>query len=158
MVTRAWLTPSGEGTAKHMVRGHRAVLRVADVAVEAWADGREECLAEAVQALVECCVRVGDAVPDACVMFALVEESDEALLVAVLDEVIRQIEANGRVTVDVSVDERTVATRGQVEVRLATVPVEAVERVATAPAAVAVHGVRFGCMDGVWRARLQLDL
>jgi CheY-like chemotaxis protein len=35
---------------------------------------------------------------------------------------------------------------------------EAVERVATAPAAVAVHGVRFGCMDGVWRARLQLDL
>ncbi|MFI6739149.1 archease [Nonomuraea sp. NPDC050451] len=104
-----------------MVRGHRAVLRVADVAVEAWADGREECLAEAVQALVECCVRVGDAVPDACVMFALVEESDEALLVAVLDEVIRQIEANGRVTVDVSVDERTVATRGQVEVRLATV-------------------------------------
>ncbi|MEO3873323.1 archease [Nonomuraea sp. B12E4] len=144
--------------AERMGRGHRAVLRAADVVGEAWADSREECLAEAVQALVECCVRVGDAVPDACVMFSLAEESDEALLVAVLDEVIDQIEANGRVTVDVSVDERTVATRGQVEVRLATVPVEAVERVGTAPAAVVVHGVRFGCVNGVWRAGLQLDL
>jgi SHS2 domain-containing protein len=137
--------------------GHRRVLRAADVVVEAWADSREECLAEAVQALMECCVRVDDVVPDACVMIVLSGETDEALLVAVLDEVIHQIEANGRVTVDVSVDERTVAAKGQVEVRLATVPVEAVERVGTAPATVAVHGVRFGCVDGVWRARLQLD-
>ncbi|PZG16394.1 archease [Nonomuraea aridisoli] len=152
------VTLSGAGTAQRMGRGHRAVSRVADVVVEAWADGREECLAEVVQALVESCARAGDAVPDACVMFALAEETDEALLTAVLDEVIRQIEANGRVTVDVSVDERTGATRGQVEVRLATVPVEAVERVATAPAALAVHGVRFGCEDGVWRARLHLAL
>ncbi|SDL61967.1 archease [Nonomuraea jiangxiensis] len=141
-----------------MGRGHRAVLRTADVVVEAWADGREECLAETVQALVECCAQVGDAVPDACMLFVLVGESDEALLVAVLDEVIHQMEANGRMTVDVSVDERTVTTRGQVEVRLATVPVEAVERVATAPAALTVHGVSFGCVDGMWRARLQLDL
>lgn len=141
-----------------MGRGHRAVPRAADVAVEAWADSREECLAEAVQALVESCARAGDAVPDACVMFALAEETDEALLLTTLDEVIYQIEAKGRVTVDVSTDERTGASRGQVEVRLATVPVEAVERVGTTPAALAVRGVRFGCVDGVWRARLQLGL
>ncbi|MGP3962780.1 archease [Nonomuraea sp. 3N208] len=141
-----------------MSRGHRAVPHIAGIAVEAWADTREECLAEAVQALVETFADVGDAVPDDSVVFVSTEETDEALLVGVLDETIYQVEACDRVAVDVSVDERTKATKGQVEVRLATVPVAAVNRVGSVPKAVAVYHLRFGKTDGVWRAHVNIDI
>ncbi|GII52613.1 hypothetical protein Pth03_10020 [Planotetraspora thailandica] len=138
--------------------GHRAVPRAADIAVEAWADSREECLAEEVRALVDIFARFHDAVPDDSVEFALMEETDETLLVAVLNEVIYQIETYGRVAVDVSVDERTGATQGQIEVRLGTVPLAAVDQVGTVPKAVALHGVRFGREAGMWRAHATVDV
>jgi SHS2 domain-containing protein len=115
-------------------------------------------MAEAVQALVETFADIGEAVPDDSVAFALVEETDEAVLMAVLDEVIYQVETHGRVAVDVSVDERTGATKGQVEVRLATVPVEGVDRVGAVPKAVALHGLRFGREAGMWRAHVVVDV
>ncbi|MEU7879109.1 archease [Microbispora bryophytorum] len=138
--------------------GHRAVPHTADLAVEAWADSREECLAEAVRALVESLADFGDAVPDDSVVFAVVEESDEELLLAVLDEVIYQVEVYGRVAVDVSVDERTRATKGQVEVRLATIPIGMADQVGTMPKAVAWHGLRFGREAGMWRAHALIDV
>ncbi|WP_223166366.1 archease [Nonomuraea sp. SYSU D8015] len=134
-----------------MGSGHSAKPHPAGVAVEAWADTREECLAEAVRALVETFAQVGDAVPDDSVVLVSAEESDAELLAAVLDEVVRQVTARHRVVVDVSVDERTKATEGQVEVRLATVPVEAVT------GAVAVREVRFGRAGGVWRAHVEVE-
>ncbi|MFI7698676.1 archease [Nonomuraea sp. NPDC049480] len=137
-----------------MSRGHRALRHLAGIDVEAWAETREECLAEAVQALVETFAEVGAAVPDDCVVVVSAEETDEALLVAVLDEVIYQVEECHRVAVDVSVDERTKATEGQVEVRLATVPVAVVDRVGAVPQAVAVRELSFGRIDGVWRAHV----
>jgi SHS2 domain-containing protein len=146
------------GRVDRVSRGHRAVPHTADIAVEAWADSREECLAEAVQALVETFADIGEAVPDDSVAFALVEETDEAIVMAVLDEVIYQVETDGRVAVDVSVDERTGATKGQVEVRLATVPVEVVDQVGAVPKAVAVHGLRFGREAGMWRAHVVVDV
>ncbi|MFG1708950.1 archease [Nonomuraea sp. M3C6] len=139
-------------------RGHRVLPHTADIAVEAWADSREECLAEAVQALVESFADVGEAVPDDCVTVALGEESDEELLVSVLDEVIYQVEVYGRVPVDVSVDERTGATRGQVEVRMATVGVERARQVGAMPKAVSLHGLRFRRMEGAWRAHVVVDV
>lgn len=141
-----------------MSSGHRAMPHTADVAIEAWADSREECLAEAVQALVETFADIGEAVPNDSVVLALPEESDEELLVAVLDEVIYQIDVYGRVAVDASIDERTGATKGQVEVRLATVPVEAVDQVGAVPKAIALHGLRFGREAGMWRARVVIDV
>ncbi|WP_327585804.1 archease [Nonomuraea sp. NBC_00507] len=141
-----------------MSRGHRAVPHMAGIVMEAWADTREECLAETVQALVENFADVGDAVPDHSVVFVSAEETDEALLIGVLDETIHQVEAYDRVAVDVSVDERTKATKGQVEVRLATVPVAAVNRVGSIPKAVAVYHLRFGKTEGLWRAHVNVDL
>ncbi|WP_170222964.1 archease [Nonomuraea turkmeniaca] len=141
-----------------MSRGHRAVPHIAGIAVEAWADTREECLAEAVQALVENFADVGDAVPDDSIVIVSAEETDEALLLDVLDEAIYQVEACRRVAVDVSVDERTKATAGQVEVRLATVPVATVDRVGPVPKAVAVRHLRFGKTDGVWQAHVNVDV
>lgn len=140
-----------------MSAGHRAVPHTADIAIEAWADSREECLAEVVRALVETFADIGDAVPDDSVVLTLrPEESDEGLLVSVLDEVIYQVEVYGRVAVDASIDEWT--GEGQVEVRLATVPVEAVDQVGAMPKAVALHGLRFACEAGMWRARVVIDV
>jgi SHS2 domain-containing protein len=153
-------TPGGAivGGVDRVSSGHRTVPHAADIAVEAWADSREECLAEEVGALVEIFADIGEAVPDDSVAFALMEETDEALLVAVLDEVIYQVEVYGRVAVDVSVDERTGATKGQIEVRLATVPVAMVDQVGAVPKAVALHGLRFGREAGMWRAHVVVDV
>ncbi|GLX02743.1 archease [Microtetraspora sp. NBRC 16547] len=141
-----------------MSRGHRAVPHTADIALEAWADSREECLAEAVLALVETFADFGEAVPDDSVMIALAEETDEELLVTLLDEVVYLVEVAGRVAVDVSVDERTGVTEGQVEMRLATVPVETVVQVGALPKAVTLHGLRFGREAGMWHAHVVVDV
>lgn len=130
---------------------------ISGIAVEAWADTREECLAEAAQAMVENFADVGDAVPDDSVVLVSVEEPDEALLAAVLNEVIFQVGACHRVAVDVSVDERTKATRGQVEVRLATVPAAMVDQVGAVPKAVSAHGLRFGRTGGAWQAHVNVE-
>ncbi|WP_067178080.1 archease [Microtetraspora niveoalba] len=141
-----------------MSRGHRAVPHTADIALEAWADSREECLAEAVRALVETFADVGEAVPDDSVVVTMADETDEELLVTLLDEVVYQVEVPGRVAVDVSVDERTGATKGQVEARLATVPAASVEQVGALPKAVALHGLRFGREAGTWHAHIVVDV
>ena len=141
-----------------LVRGHRALPHTADIVVQAWADSLEECVAEAVRGLVESFADVNDAVPDDSVVLVVDEETDEALLVAVLDEVIYQVEVRGRVPVDVSIDERTGATKGQVEVRLATVPTERIDQVGAVPKAVALNGLRLDRVGAGWQAHVVIDV
>ncbi|WP_187281620.1 archease [Nonomuraea sp. C10] len=130
----------------------------ADVAVEAWADSREGCLAEAMRGLVESFADIEGARPDDSVTFVVTEESDEEVLVAVLQEVIYQIETFGRLAVDMSIDEPTEFPVERVEARLATVPLETVERIGAMPKAVGTHNLRFGWVDGVWRAQAVVDV
>jgi SHS2 domain-containing protein len=133
-----------------MSGGHRAVPHTADIAVEAWADSREECLAEAVRGLVESFADTGGASPCGSVDVAATAESDEDLLVEVLQEVIYQIEVHGRLIVDL--------TPGPAGFRLAAVPVESVTQVGAMPKAVTAHGVRFGETGGTWRAHVVVDV
>lgn len=141
-----------------MSSGHRAVPHTADIAVEAWADSRESCLAEAVRGLVESFADIEGARPDDSVTFVVTEESDEEVLVAVLQEVIYQIEVSGGLAVDVSVDEPADLPVERVEVRLATVPVASVEQVGALPKAVSLHDLRFGRVGGMWRAHVVVDV
>ncbi|GAA2864389.1 archease [Nonomuraea rubra] len=146
-----------------MSRGHRAVPHTADIALEAWAGGREACLAEAARALVESFADLDTApAPDGEVNFPTTGdpdgkdagggmESGAGLLIALLEEVIYQVEVHGRVVVDV----RPGKEGG---LRLATVPAEAVEQVGAMPKAVTTHGVRFEREDGEWRARAVVDV
>lgn len=122
----------------------------ADLAVEAWADSREECLAEAVRGLVESFAAPGPAPPGEGVDLPPAADSDEDLLVEVLQEVIYQLEVHGRLVVDVS--------RGPSGLRLATVPAESAEQVGAMPKAVTGHGVRFGEADGTWHAHVVVDV
>ncbi|MBF8184685.1 archease [Nonomuraea sp. K274] len=134
-----------------MSRGHRAVAHTADIALEAWADTREECLAEAVRALVESFADISHVPPGETVPVSVTGESDEAMLAAVLQEVLYQVEVHDRVAVDASVGERA-------EVRLRMVPVETVEQVGAMPKAIAVHELRFGQAGKVWQAHVVVDV
>ncbi|TDD47365.1 archease [Nonomuraea terrae] len=135
-----------------MSRGHRTIPHTADIALEAWADSREECLAEVVKALVESFADAGSAASGESVAFTAPEEGDEELLAALLEEVIYQLEVHGRLTVDVVPDP---AGTG---LRLVTVPAEAAEQVGATPKAVTGHDVRFGQENGRWHARVVVDV
>jgi SHS2 domain-containing protein len=107
----------------HRVAGHRTVPHTADLRIEAWAATREESMAEAVRGLVGSFAAVAGRRPyrrDGCVMTA---RSDEDLLVALVDEVIYRLDADGEIPVSVAV--RPVPGGG-VGVSFALVPVAAV--------------------------------
>jgi SHS2 domain-containing protein len=83
----------------HRIAGHRTVPHTADLRIEAWAATREECLAEAVRGLVGSFAVVAGRQPyrrDCCAMTA---RRDEDLLVAVVDEVIYRLDADGEIPV-----------------------------------------------------------
>lgn len=138
--------------------GHRVLPHTADVALDAWAPNRAECIAEAVRALVECFVDVTRAAAGEDVAVSLDPETDEDLLVAVLDEVIYQIEVHDRVAVDVEVDEEDAEDGGGTVVHLATVSATDVELIGAVPKAVAWHELSFACSAGTWRCHVTIDV
>lgn len=134
--------------------GHRLVPHTADVALTAWAPAKDECVAQAVHALVGSFAEFaefGGAVPRESVSVTVDPTSEGDLLVSVLDEVIYQVEVHGRVPVGVAFD-------APGEVRFATVPLDAVMIVGAIPKAVSLHELRFGRVDGAWRCHVTIDV
>lgn len=135
-----------------MNSGHRLVPHTADIALEAWAPGKYECVAQAVYALVHSFAQLPADSPRDSVILALDPTSDEDFLVSVLDEVIYQMEVHGRVPADVSIDENTGV------VRLATVPTDEVRIVGAVPKAVSLHELRFEHVGGAWQCHVTVDV
>ena len=144
--------------------GHRMVPHTADVALAAWAPARDECVAQAVHALIGGFVEFADfaepaaAVPRDYVSVTFDHTSDDDLLVSVLDEVIYQVEVHGRVPVDVALDVALDSADSVVRARFETVPLEAVRIVGAIPKAVSLHELRFGQVDGGWRCHVTVDV
>jgi SHS2 domain-containing protein len=137
-------------------RGHRAVPHTADVRIEAWAPTREECIAEAVVAMVESFADTSGARVSAMVPFHVAEGPDEDMLVAVCDEVIYRLETAGEIPVDVEVGE---AYDGGLLVRFGVTDATAVEPTGAAPKAVSLHDLRFTGADAEgWWCSLTLDV
>ena len=84
-------------------QGHRAVPHTADLRIEAWAATREECLAEAARGLVDSFAVVAAARPRRTAERRFIAGADEDLLVAVIDEVIYRLDADGEIPVTVDV-------------------------------------------------------
>lgn len=137
------------------VSGHQVLPHTADVALAAWAPTRAECIAETVRALVESFVDMSRAAPRESIAFPIEPESDEDLLVAILDEVIYQIEVYDRVPVDVEVAEDN---DGGGVVHFATASTGDVELVGAVPKAVSWHELQFGCYGGSWRSHVTIDV
>lgn len=139
--------------------GHRALPHTADLAVEAWAERREECVAEAVRALIESFAELpAGLAPTDTVAFAVDPATDERLLADVLDEAIYQIEVHGRIPVDTSIDLRTGIAEGRADVRFATVPVRFAEPAGAVPKAVSLHALALEHSGGRWRAHATIDV
>jgi len=122
-------------------RGHRTVPRTAGLRIEAWAPTREECLAEAVRGLVDSFAVVRGLPPQGRAKRHMTAWLDEDLLVAVIDEVIYRLDADGQVPVSVAVRR---APDGGVTVFLALAPVAEAEITGAVPKAASLHDLRCG--------------
>ncbi|MEU4383400.1 archease [Micromonospora echinofusca] len=137
-------------------RGHRRLPHTADVRIEAWAPTRQECVAEAVAALVDTFVDPAGARPGARREFhAPAGDGDADLLVGVLDEVIFRMETAGELPLHTAVADDGA---GGLRVRWRTADTDAVELVGAVPKAVSLHGLRFGPDGGGWSCAVTLDV
>ena len=136
--------------------GHRTVPHTADLRIEAWAPTREECLAEAVRGLVDSFAVVAGRPPSGRVRRHMTARLDEDLLVAVIDEVIYRLDADGQIPVSVTVRR---APDGGVVVFFALVPVAEAKITGAAPKAASLHDLR--CAPdaaGRWSCAVTVDV
>ena len=87
--------PAGTGP------GYPKPLHPADLRIEAWGPTREECIAEAVRGLVDSFAVVAGRPRHARAERHVTACSDEELLVAVIDEVICRLDADGEIPLSV---------------------------------------------------------
>lgn len=135
-------------------QGHRCVPHTADVRIEAWAPSREDCLAEAVTAMVDTFADINGVEPTGTAEFRLEAGGDEEALTGVLDEVIFRMDTEGELPLDPEVR----ATGGGLTVRWRTTSTDAVELVGAVPKAVSLHELRFGPDRDGWSCAVTLDV
>jgi SHS2 domain-containing protein len=143
-------------SAAHRIAGHRTVPHTADLRIEAWAPTREECLAEAVRGLVDSFAVVAGRRPHGRASRRMTARSDEDLLVAVIDEVIYRLDADGEIPVWVEIRP---APDGGIIVYFALVPVAEAEITGAAPKAASLHELR--CAPdavGRWSCAVTVDV
>jgi SHS2 domain-containing protein len=137
-------------------RGHRTVPHTADLRIEAWGPTREECIAEAVRGLVDSFAVVAGRLPHGRAERHLTVRSDEDLLVAVVDEVIYWLDAEGKIPVSLAVRP---APDGGVVVFLVLVRAAEAEVIGAAPKAASLHDLR--CAPdpaGRWSCGVTIDV
>jgi phage shock protein A len=137
-------------------QGHRSVPHTADLRVEAWAPTREECLAEAARGLVDSFAVVAAARPRRTAERRFIAGADEDLLVAIIDEVIYRLDADGEIPVAVEVRP---APDGGVVLSMQLADVGEAEITGAAPKAASLHDLR--CAPGLagrWSCGITIDV
>lgn len=134
--------------------GHRVVPHTADLLLEAWGSSREACLAEAVRALAATFVDARRA-PTTEVPFTIGPDTDDELLVRLLDEVVYLVDARGVVPVDAAVEP---VEGGVISGTFAVADVGDVEVVGVPPKAIAHHAVVLEQRGDHWFARVTVDV
>lgn len=135
-------------------RGHRLVPHTADMRLEAWAPSREECIAEAVSAMVESFAEVPADAPRASIGFEVQPQPDEDMLVSVLDEVVYLVDATGQVPAEVEVK----SSGDAIEVWLRVVDAAQARPVGAVPKAVSLHELHFGPTNSGWSCGVTVDV
>ncbi len=137
-------------------QGHRSVPHTADLRVEAWAPTREECLAEAARGLVGSFAVVAAARARRTAERRFIAGSDADLLVAVIDEVIYRLDADGEIPVTVEV---RAAPEGGVVLSMQLADVGEAEITGAVPKAASLHDLR--CAPGPagrWSCGITVDV
>ncbi|MDG9702769.1 archease [Streptomyces sp. DH37] len=134
--------------------GHRSVPHTADLRVEAWAPTREECLAHAVRGVCESFADLSGAAGLRRRDVEVRAGTDEDLLVALLDEVVYRLDAEGEVPADVELT----PVPGGVRAVLHMADVGSLAETGAAPKAVTLHGLGFGPGPRGWECSVTLDV
>jgi SHS2 domain-containing protein len=138
-------------------QGHRSLPHTADIRIEAWAPTRDACLAEAGSALVDSfadLIRASAAPPERTAVVDLAGDTDEDLLLALLDEIIYRLDTEDAVPLEVRVEGRP----GGVRVTMPVAAAERVEYTGAAPKAVALGGLRFTAEGSIWWCTATIDV
>jgi SHS2 domain-containing protein len=136
------------------VLGHRSVPHTADLRIEAWAPTRDGCIKEAVLGTVETFLDTSLAYPKRTRRCRLVEERDEDLLFAVLEEVIYLLDTEGEAPVDIELHDLD----GGVEVHFAMVDASTLPQLGAIPKAVSLNDIRLSQGRAGWRCAVTLDV
>jgi phage shock protein A len=137
-------------------QGHRTVPHAADRRVEAWGPTRETCLAEAVQGLVDSFAVVTAARPRHIAERRFVACSDEDLLVAVVEEVIYRLGADGEIPVTPAVQS---APEGGVVLILPLADVNEAEITGAVPKGASLHDLLCAPdASGRWSCGITIDV
>ncbi|MFF2327201.1 MULTISPECIES: archease [unclassified Streptomyces] len=141
-------------------RGHRTVPHTADMRVEAWSPTAEGCIAEAVRAVLEGFADTSSASVVGERAYAVTAESDEDLLVSVLEEVVYRMDADGEIPLDLEVGTIRSAGFGRVlcTVRFCMADAGTAVAVGAVPKAVSLHGLRLRGGPGGWSCGVTLDV
>ena len=134
--------------------GHRTVPHTADVRIEAWAPTREECLAEAVRAMVDSFADIRGVDPTATreVHLPAGEAADE--LTALLDEVVYRMDVAGEIPLRVRVSRHGT----DLLARFAMADTTTAPQTGAVPKAVSLHELRFDRGSGGWTCAVTLDV
>lgn len=112
----------------------------ADLRIEAWAASPEDCVAEAVAALVDSVAAPAGRPPTRVVSRRVTGRTDADRLVAVLDEVVYLLDTTGELPVHTEVS----GAPDGVRVRFVLAPIAADQATGAVPKAVTLHDLEFG--------------
>jgi SHS2 domain-containing protein len=136
-------------------QGYRTVPHTADLRIEAWAQSRNECVAEALRGLIASFADISEVQPARVLERLMTAGSDADLLASAADEVIYILDVEGEIPVSVQVRP---AGAGIVVV-LALARATVAEITGAVPKAVSFHELR--CEPdptGRWSASMTIDV
>ncbi|MER3396275.1 MAG: archease [Acidimicrobiia bacterium] len=144
---------------KEPTAGYRYLPHTADEILEAWGSTERDCASELATGLVAGFVQSRSELPELEAQPFAIELGDRATLedtlVALLEEVLFVVETEGLVPIRTEV-ERIEA--GRVEGKFYVLPLDAVEETGAVPKAVSYEDLVFEKADGLWRARITIDV
>ena len=136
-------------------QGYRTVPHTADLRIEAWADSRDECVAEALRGLIASFADISDVQPARVLERPITASSDADLLASAADEVIYILDVEGEIPVSVQVR----PAGASIVAVLALAQAEVAEITGAVPKAVSFHGL--SCepdATGRWSASMTIDV
>ena len=142
--------------ARPVSSGHRGVPHTADLRIEAWAATREECVAEAVRALVGSFAETGT--PGRCRVAEqhVTGETAADLVAAAIEEVIYRLDTRGEIPVAVAARR---AADGGIDLTLHLAALDQVEITGAVPKAASLSGLRCGQDEtGRWSCAVTIDV
>jgi protein archease len=142
------------GAMRHPGTGHRTLPHTADIRIEAWAPGREQCIAEAVRGIVDTFADTSRHGETAVREVRVPAQPDADLLTSVLDEVIYRLDTDGEIPIDVQIT----ATDDALIVRFTMADADSIRPIGAVPKAVSLHELHIvGNADG-WSCAVTLDV